>query len=53
MDETGKLIQITNKEHEGDKKVAKLIMLLLSFSLILTLGIFLLAVVARHLSSTH
>jgi flagellar basal body-associated protein FliL len=53
MDEIEKLIQITNEEQERDKKPAKLIVLLLWISLILTLGIFLLAVVARLLSSAH
>ena len=47
------MIQISNKVHEGGKKVAKLILWLLWISLILALGIFLLAVVARHLSSSH
>jgi len=53
MDEIEKLIQITNKEHDRDKKPAKLFMSLLWISLILTLGILLLAVVAWLLSSVH
>jgi hypothetical protein len=53
MDEIEKLIQITNKEDESYKKPAKLIMLLLWLSLILTLGMFLLTVVAWRLSSAH
>ncbi|MFZ0962353.1 MAG: hypothetical protein WAO35_15760 [Terriglobia bacterium] len=53
MDEIEKLIEITNKEHEKDKKPAKLFMSLLWISLILVLGIALLAVVVWLLSSAH
>ncbi|MGA2606005.1 MAG: hypothetical protein ABSH01_00955 [Terriglobia bacterium] len=53
MDEIEKLIEITNKEHEKDKKPARFFMSVLWISLILALGIFLLAVIVWLLSSAR